>query len=116
MSSLFAGQLLRGDLAGRPVLVGVLDLGPDGARLVLLALVHVQIRQVKLGHAGGHRRGGLCDQLVVKLDGLRIASRLVIEARQRQLGQAGQVRIPCACRRLQLRLRRGGLPELLVRW
>jgi len=48
---LLAGQLLRGDGAGGAILVRVLHLGPDGARLVLFAGCRVQVGQVKLRHA-----------------------------------------------------------------
>ncbi len=47
-------QLLRRNRSSRAFLVGILDLGPKRARLVLLALTRIKICQVKLRNIGRH--------------------------------------------------------------
>ena len=71
---LLAGQLLRGDVSGSAILVGVLDLGPQGPRLFRLAGCGIHVGQVKLRHAGWNRIRRLGDQGVVEIDGLGVAA------------------------------------------
>jgi len=51
-SLLLAGQLLCRDGTGGAILVGVLHLGPNLARLILVAGRCVEVGQVKLSYAG----------------------------------------------------------------
>lgn len=51
---LLGAELLGGNGASRTFLVGILHLGPQGTRLIHLALGGINVSQVKLGHTGGH--------------------------------------------------------------
>ena len=97
---LFGGQFLRGDGAGGAFLIRILDFGPEGARLILLAFSNIEVGQVELRHSCGDGLRGLGNERVVDVDGLGVARGLAIEAGKSEFGQVGKIVIPGARLRL----------------
>ena len=107
-------ELLGGESGGGSgyafgVLVLVFELRVNFVREIGLALAGVEFGEFDLGESGGDGVGGVSGELVVEVDGLSVATGLVIEVGESFLGKRGELFIPAIGDFFQGGLGGGGL-------